>query len=122
MESVIENSKESYYLSLRQTQRSLKSVETDWLPWISFFLKAVHQQKRNLEIKAEREKLLLSQLPYLSASILELVKSRGRATISDIVVLTKANRNKIKKHLEGLVRSGALLKNGKGKGTWYTTD
>lgn len=119
LESVIENSKEAYYLSLRQTQGSLKSAETDWLPWISFFLKAVLQQKQNLEIKVERERLLLSQLPDLSANILELVKSRGRATISDIVVLTRANRNTIKKHLEGLVRSGTLQKNGKGKGTWY---
>lgn len=121
LESVIENNKESYYLSLRQTQGSLKSVETNWLPWISFFLKAVHQQKRNLEIKAEREIRILSQLPDLSANILELVKSRGRATIRDIVILTGANRNTIKKHLEGLVRSGDLLKNGKGKGTWYTS-
>ena len=53
-----------------------------------------------MEVKLEREKLLLGQLPELWLKILELVKSRGRITISDAVVLTEANRNTIKKHLK----------------------
>jgi Bacterial protein of unknown function (DUF977) len=48
-----------------------------------------------------------------------LVKSRGRITISEVVVLTAANRNTVKKHLEGLVDDNHLLKHGIGKGTWY---
>jgi predicted HTH transcriptional regulator len=35
-------------------------------------------------------------------------------------VLTAANRNTIKKHLEALVNNKHLRKNGVGKGTWYT--
>ncbi|MBK8608907.1 MAG: Fic family protein [Chitinophagaceae bacterium] len=119
LESVIENSKEGYYLALRQTQGTLKAENPDWQPWIVFFLKALKQQKQRLEIKVEREKLLLGQLPELSLKILELAKSRGRITISNIVVLTNANRNTIKKHLENLVNTNQLLKHGTGKGTWY---
>ena len=119
LEAVIEQSKESYYLALRQTQGTLKNSVPDWQPWVLFFLRALQKQKQRLEIKVEQENLLLMQLPELSLQILQLVKSRGKATISDIVTITKANRNTVKKHLETLVRSQRLQKNGIGKGTWY---
>lgn len=120
LEAVIENSKEGYYPGLRQTQGTLRSDAPNWQPWILFFLKALKQQKQSLEVKLEREKLLLGQLPELSLKILELVKSRGRIAISDVVVLTEANRNTIKKHLEALVDNKHLLKHGIGKATWYS--
>ncbi len=119
LESVVENSKEGYYLALRQTQGTLKNDNPNWQPWIIFFLKALKQQKHRLEVKVEREKLLLGQLPELSRKILELAKSRGRVTIGELVVLTNANRNTIKKHLENLVETNQLSKHGTGKGTWY---
>ncbi len=120
LESVIENNKEGYYLSLRQTQGTLKTDHPNWQPWLVFFLKALTEQKKKLEVKVEREKLLLGQLSELSLHILELVKSRGRITISDIVTLTNANRNTIKKHLEALVDIKQLAQHGTGKGTWYS--
>ena len=119
LESVIENSKDGYYLALRQTQGTLKEENPNWQPWIIFFLKSLKQQKQKLEVKVEREKLLLTQLPELSIKILELVKSKGRITNSDIVVLTNANRNTVKKHLETLVETKQLVQHGTGKGTWY---
>lgn len=121
LESVVENSKEGYYLALRQTQGTLKNENPNWQPWVIFFLKALKQQKHKLEVKVEREKLLLGQLPELSSKILEFAKSRGRVTISDVVVLTNANRNTIKKHLENLVEAKQLVKHGVGKGTWYAS-
>lgn len=120
LESIIEHSKEGYYLALRQTQGTLENDTPDWQPWILFFLKALSKQKQKLETKLEREYLLLGQLPQLSVSILELVKSRGQMTIGDIVTITGANRNTIKKHLENLVLLKQLQKNGIGKGTFYT--
>lgn len=120
LEAIIENSKEGYYLALRQTQGSLQNEQPNWQPWLLFFLKAIKQQKDRLETKLEQEKLLLGQLASLSLKILELAKTRGRITITDIVVLTEANRNTIKKHLESLVNDKHLIKNGVGKGTWYS--
>lgn len=120
LEAVIEQSKDTYYLALRQTQGTLKSEEPNWQPWTIFFLKALKQQKQRLEVKLEREKLLMGQLPELSINILELAKSRGRVTVKDIVALTNANRNTIKKHLESLVESNYLEQSGIGKGTWYS--
>jgi predicted HTH transcriptional regulator len=60
------------------------------------------------------------QLPQLSLQILELVKSRGRITNSNIVAITNANRNTVKKHLETLVGDQYIQKNGTGKATWYS--
>jgi Fic family protein len=119
LEAVIENSKESYYWALRQTQGTLQNEKPDWQPWILFFLKALKQQKQQLEVKIEREKLLMSKLPELSLKILELAKSRGRITISEIVTLTGANRNTVKKHLQSLVDVNHLTKHGVSKGAWY---
>lgn len=120
LEAVIEHSKEGYYVALRKTQGTLQTDTPDWQPWIVFFLKALQHQKKRLEAKLEKEKLLMATLPELSIEILELVKNRGRITIGEIVKLTKANRNTIKKHLENLVENNYLQKNGIGKGTWYS--
>lgn len=120
LEAVVEQNKESYYLALRQTQGTLKNESPDWQPWLLFFLRALRQQKKRLEAKIEKENLLFTQLPPLSLQILQFVKSRGKATNSEIVVVTLANRNTVKKHLEMLVQTKRLIKNGVGKGTWYS--
>ena len=119
LESVIENSKEGYYLALRQTQGSIRSEKPNWQPWISYFLRALQQQKRRLEKKIERERIILSALPELSLQILDFVKERGRITIAEVVKLTGANRNTVKKHLAALVETNHLSQYGAGKGTWY---
>jgi Fic family protein len=119
LEAVIENSKEAYYLALRQTQGTIQSENPNWQPWVVFFLQALHQQKQRLEIKLEREKVLLAQLSPLSLQILGLTKSRGRITVKDIVALTNANRNTVKKHLAQLVVNNHLQQHSVGKGTWY---
>jgi Fic family protein len=119
LESVIENSKEGYYLALRQTQKTIANGEPDWQPWTVYFLRALQQQKRRLEKKIERERLILGALPELSLQIIDAVKERGRITIGEIVILTGANRNTVKKHLAALVEAGHLAQQGTGKGTWY---
>jgi predicted HTH transcriptional regulator len=39
---------------------------------------------------------------------------------SELITITKASRNTVKKHLEALVAARHLQKNGLGKGTWYS--
>jgi Fic family protein len=119
LESVIENSKEGYYLALRHTQKTIRSDKPNWQPWITYFLRALQQQKRRLEKKIERERLILGTLPELSLQIIDAVKERGRVTIGEVVNLTGANRNTVKKHLATLVEANHLTQHGAGKGTWY---
>jgi Fic family protein len=119
LESVIEQSKERYYLALRQTQGTIRSDEPDWLPWLEFFLGALTEQKVRLERKLERERLILGALPELSVQILELALEHGRVTISDVVKTTKVSRSTIKDHVSALVESGHLALQGAGRGAFY---
>lgn len=119
LESVIEQAKEGYYLALRSTQGTIRSEVPDWQPWILYFLGTLQKQKQRLEAKIQREKLLVATLPELSIQILELAKEHGQLTIGQIVRLTGANRNTVKKHLQALVKAKHLTQHGRGKGTWY---
>jgi len=119
LESVIEQTKEGYYLSLRSTQGTIRTDTPDWQPWVMYFLRALQKQKARLETKIQREKILVEALPELSIQILELAKEHGRLTTGQIVRITGANRNTVKKHLQALVAAQHLTQHGKGKGTWY---
>lgn len=118
LESVVERNKESYYLALRRTQGSLKSEKTDFMPWLTFFLRALQKQKAHLQNKIEHEQHLY--LPELSSQILQYIREHGRMTIGNLSDLTQANRNTLKKHLAELVKDQYILKYGKGRATWYT--
>lgn len=120
LESVIERSKDAYYLSLRQTQCTIYTGTPDWQPWLQFFLRSLEQQKRRLEKKIDRERLVLGDLPELSVQILELCRERGRVTVAEAAKATGANRNTIKDHLKALTRANHLERHGAGRGTWYS--
>lgn len=120
LESVIEQSKDAYYLSLRQTQGTIRTDAPDWQPWLNFFLHSLQQQKARLERKIQRERLILGDLPELSVQILELCRERGRVTVADAVKVTGANRNTIKDHLKALTKAGHIEQHGAGRGTWYS--
>ncbi len=119
IESVIEVAKERYYIALRQTQRTIRSPRPDWQPFLQFFLETLLSHKQNLAAKLEGEHRLLKALPPLALQILDLAKAHGRLSNAQVVTLTGANRNTVKKHLAALVDAGQLVREGQGKGTRY---
>lgn len=119
LESVIEQSKEAYYLALRQTQGTIRTSAPNWQPWLSFFLRALAEQVRRLNRKVEREKLVLAALPDLSLQIVEFTREHGRITMGDAIRLTSGNRNTLKQHFRALVEQGHLSQHGAGRGVWY---
>ena len=120
LESVIEQSKEGYYLALRQTQGTIRSDAPDWQPWLAFFLRALQQQMKRLARKVEREKLVLPSLPDLSLRIVDHAREHGRVSAGDIIRLTGASRNTLKQQFRQLVEKGYLVRHGGGRTTWYT--
>ena len=120
LESVIEQSKAGYYLALRQTQRSIRTDEPNWQPWLVYFLKALQQQKNHLEKKIERDRVILGDLPELSVQILEIARDHGRVTISEATRETGKSRNTVKDHIKALTDKGHLTRHGAGRGTWYS--
>jgi Fic family protein len=120
LESIIEQSKEQYYLALRQTQGTIRTASPDWQPWIVFFLSALQKQMEKLSKKIEREKILHSILPELSLQIIEYAREHGIVTIGGMATIAGVNRNTLKKHFSQLVKKGHLNLNGRGRGAWYT--
>ncbi len=120
LENVIERNKDNYYPALRKSQSTLYNDDSELETWILFFLRSLKAQKDILEKKIERENMMV-KLPGLSMQIMEIVKEHGQTTISEIQTITNANRNTIKVRLRELVSNNYLLKEGKGKATWYST-
>ena len=119
LESVIEHSKEAYYLALRQTQGTIRTASPNWQPWLLFFLRSLVEQVRRLEKKVEREKVVLAALPDLQLRIVEFVREHGRVTIGEAIRLTGVSRNTLKQHFRALVERGTLDQHGRGRGVWY---
>jgi Fic family protein len=121
LESVIEHSKEAYYLALRQTQGTIRGEAPNWQPWVVFFLRSLQQQKRRLAAKVEQEKLVLAVMPELAVKILDFARGHGRVTMREMVYTTGASRNTLKEHFRNLVEKRHLVQHGAGRATWYTT-
>jgi Fic family protein len=119
LESVVEHSKEAYYLSLRQTQSTIRTDTPNWQPWLLFFMRALQQQKRRLAVKVEREKISLATLPDLAVKILDYARDQGRVTTRDMVREFGASPNTLKATFSSLVDKGLLLRHGGGRSTWY---
>ncbi|MDR1646595.1 MAG: Fic family protein [Zoogloeaceae bacterium] len=119
LESVVEASKEGYYLALRQTQGTIRTDAPNWQPWLLFFLRALAEQVRRLEKKVEREKIVLAALPALSLQIVEFAREHGRITMAEAIKLTGASRNTLKRHLRDLIERKHLEQHGGGRGVWY---
>ena len=120
LESAVENSKEGYYLALRQTQGTLRSAAPNWQPWLIYFLRVLQQQERRLAAKVERERVVIAALPELDLQIIDYVRQHGRATMADLVRVTGASRNTLKDHFLSLVEKEHLARHGTGKGSWYS--
>lgn len=119
LESVIEASKEGYYLALRRTQGTLDKEAPDWEPWVVFFLRALQRQKTRLEEKVTREQAWGTALPALSVRILELAREHGRVSTAQIEALTGEPRSTIKARLGALVGESKMVRHGQGRSTWY---
>ncbi|MCE2871799.1 MAG: Fic family protein [Oxalobacteraceae bacterium] len=119
LESVIEQSKDAYYLALRKTQQSLRSDAPDWHPWLMFFMRSMQQQKRRLAAKVELEKIEFTTLSTLAIQILDFVRDHGRVTTRDMVRIAGASPNTLKTLFGTLVSKGLLVRHGGGRSTWY---
>lgn len=119
LESVIEQSKEAYYLALRQTQGTIRTESPNWRSWLEFFLRSLAEQVRRLEKKVEREQIVLATMPELQLAIVEFAREHGRITMGEVITLTGASRNTLKQHFRALVERGVLNQHGSGRGVWY---
>lgn len=119
LERIIEARKEEYYLALRRTQVSLNGEHTDWQPWLTFFLAALRQQKRNLEQKVEQAQIMHAPLPSLAEAMLKMIADHGSASIGELIRATNAPRATAKKWMSVLAQRGLVVRTGAGRSARY---
>lgn len=117
LESIIELNKSEYYRTLRETQKTLKTDNINYEPWLMFFLKTLIEQKRNLENKLPKENEIV--LPQTAYNILQLFEKMNNITVNSVVETLNININTAKKSIKMLIDKGYIIKHGTTKGVWY---
>ncbi|MFH0702853.1 MAG: Fic family protein, partial [bacterium] len=98
IESIVEDNKEGYYRALHETQSTLQG-DANYEPWLMFFLRTLQKHKIRLKTKIGFDITYMTELPKLSAKIMEIIENQERITISEAIEKTGANQNTVKKHL-----------------------
>lgn len=121
LESVVEHSKEAYYLALRRTQTTLRSSIVDWEPWLLFFLRSIQSQIARLRVNLGSPAVRGQgrELSPLAERLATLLGERGTLTVAEAAAVTNANRNTIKDKFGELVAKGLAQLHGKGRGAHY---
>lgn len=119
LESIVEKNKDAYYLALQRTQKTLKG-ETDWLPWLDFFLRSLKRQKDHLKAKTDN----LTKYSHLSqecAVIMQYLDTHERMTIAKAYeLITHVSKPTVKNRMAELVKLGLIERHGKARATWYS--
>ncbi|MBG7606689.1 MAG: hypothetical protein IZT59_01455 [Verrucomicrobia bacterium] len=124
LESVIEHNKEAYYLALRRTQTSFQK-ETDWEPWILFFLRALRSQIGGLRDRLApptgqpNDNVVPGNLSPLAERLHKLLEERKTLSVSDAAEALGANRHTLKDKFTELIENGYAELRGKGRGAHY---
>lgn len=118
LERIFEETRQSYYIALRTSQKTLGKFEPDWNFWMLYFLQSLAKQVRNLKIKLERE-VLMHKLPDQSRRIFELIQSRGPVSIQEAASALDANLYTLRSQFKKLTERGDLEPIGCGRATKY---
>lgn len=118
LDSVIEATKQSYYISLRATQRTLQDERPNWSIWLTYFLKVLARLVRKLKAKVEDEHRLRT-MPETSMRIIELSRDHGAISIAEAEAALRINKYTLRDHFRRLVEEEHLVRVGSGRATKY---
>jgi len=117
-EKLVEDNKPGYYMSLRKSQKTLKTNHPDIAPWFDFFLTLiVKQSEEALELlsKENIEKLLsVKQL-----AVWQYLEVAGEASPREIAKKAKIARPTVNQALDRLIRLKKVERIGLGRSTRY---
>lgn len=116
-EKVIEDNKEGYYISLRNTQSTFHE-EAQYNDWISYFLKVLTVQTDFLNSKLIH-KSPASVMNENEKKVYSIIEAEEECTISFILENVEMSRAGLKDLLKRLIEKGIIKKQGQGRGTTY---
>lgn len=118
LERLVEDTKADYYAALRLAQIATDREGAAYGPWLLYFLRLLkaHADVTRNKLDIERSVLDLSEA---QRQILELVRSRGRITTTDVVKLLGLPRRTTLYHLDSLIQRGLVAPRGERRGRYY---
>ena len=118
IESIIEASKESYYLALRSTQRNIWSEKVNYEPWIGYFLTVLEKQKIHLaeKIGSIQKQKSLGQNAQV---VLDLFNKKEDWTSIEVAIAVDMNIETVRKILQKLSKEKYIEKRGTPKSSYY---
>ena len=111
MESIIESSKGSYYMTLRETQKTIWDNQVNYQPWLEFFITALYKQKQHLEEKIKQIERT-ADLSKNARAVLDLFNGREELTSREISLKTNINIETVRKILQKLLKRGDIKRYG----------
>ena len=117
-EKLIEDNKPNYYMSLRKSQRTLRSKNPDITPWLDFFLSVILKQSESaveLLSKENIEKLLSAK----QIAVWQYLESVNEASPGEIAVKAKVARPTVNQAVNRLMRLKKIERIGLGRSTRY---
>ena len=118
IESIIEASKESYYLALRNTQRTVWSKKVNYEPWIGYFLTVLEKQKMHLGEKIDSIQKQKS-LGQNAQAVLDLFNRKEDWTSIEVAIAVDMNIETVRKILQKLSKEKYIEKRGSTKSSYY---
>jgi Fic family protein len=119
LESLIEPSKETYYLALRRTQGTLRQETPDWESWLHFFLRCLHRQTGVLQERLVEDEARRALLSPLAARLAALFQSHETLSLAQAAAQLTANPHTLKGKFRELLAHGLIEARGKGRGAHY---
>lgn len=118
LEEIIENKKDAYYASLRQTQKNHKTEKENIGPWLSFFLEVLLEQGKKAQELMENDdpvKLLSER----QQQVYSLFNTKSLAVMDIKEKLSEVPEATIKQSLARLVSLKLIERMGLGRATRY---
>ena len=117
-EKLIEDNKINYYLSLRKSQKTLRTKKPDILVWINFFLDILLSQSQ-MAIKLLTETNIETILSPQQLLVWNYMKNGVNTTPREISVKTGVPRPTINQVLNKLLELKVVVRTGQGSATCY---
>ena len=118
LESKIAKNKSLYYEALVECQKGWHEGAEDISPFIKYLLSTILSAHRDFENRVSLISTKLSTFEMVRRAAYEKI---GKFTKNDIMELCPSiSKTSIENALKKLVESGALIRHGKGKSTFYT--
>ena len=118
LEEIIENKKDAYYASLRQTQKNHKTEKENIEPWLAFFLDVLLEQGKKAQKLMENDDPI-KLLSERQQQVYSLFGTKSLAVMDVKEKLSKVPEATIKQSLARLVSLKLIERIGLGRATRY---